>query len=83
MIRKILAPTDLSELSVNGFRHALAMVRELDAEVTIYHVVTGNEIAKFRRRKEEVAKDFAGLIATYETRLASFVEQNFSYHKSS
>ena len=79
MIRKILAPTDLSEFSVTGVRHALAMVRELDAEVTIYHVVTGNEIAKFRGRKERfVAKDFAGLIAAYETRLASFVEQNFS-----
>ena len=41
MIRKILAPTDLSELS--GVRYALAAARDLDAEVTIYHVVAADE----------------------------------------
>ena len=78
MIKKILAPTDLSKLSLAGVRHALTMARELDAEVTIYHVVTGNEIAKLRRRKEKTVADFADLIAAYEMRLASFVEQNFA-----
>jgi nucleotide-binding universal stress UspA family protein len=76
MIRKILAPTDLSKLSLAGVRHALTMARELDAEVIIYHVVTGNEIAKLRRPREKTVADFAGVIAAYEMRLASFVEQN-------
>jgi universal stress protein A len=80
MIKKILAPTDLSELSRAGVRCALITARELDAEVIIYHVVTGNDIANLGRRKEEtlVATDFSGFIAAYEMRLASFVEQNFA-----
>jgi hypothetical protein len=32
-IRKILAPTDMSDLSCVGLQYALAMARELDAEV--------------------------------------------------
>jgi nucleotide-binding universal stress UspA family protein len=80
MIRKILAPTDLSELSATGVRHALTTARGLDAEVTIYYVVTGNDITKFRRHKEErlVARDFAGLMTAYKLRLVRFVEQNFA-----
>ena len=80
MVKKILAPTDLSELSRAGVRYALTTARELDAEVIIYNVVTGNDIAKLGRRKEErfVATDFAGFIADYEMRLASFVEENFA-----
>jgi nucleotide-binding universal stress UspA family protein len=79
MVKKILAPTDLSELSRAGVRHALTTARELDAEVIIYHVVTGNDIANLGRRNEErfVATDFSGFIAAYETRLANFVEENF------
>jgi nucleotide-binding universal stress UspA family protein len=38
-IRKILAPTDLSELSCVGVRYALEMAKELSAEVIVYHVV--------------------------------------------
>jgi nucleotide-binding universal stress UspA family protein len=80
MIRKILAPTDLSELSATGVRYALTTARRLDAELTVYYVVTGNEITKFRRRKEErvVARDIAGLMTDYKLRLARFVEQNFA-----
>jgi nucleotide-binding universal stress UspA family protein len=42
-IRKILAPTDMSELSCVGVRYALEMARELSAEVTIYYVVPMGE----------------------------------------
>ena len=38
-IRKILAPTDLSELSAVGVRYALEMAKELNAEVLVYHAV--------------------------------------------
>ncbi|MBI3059520.1 MAG: universal stress protein, partial [Deltaproteobacteria bacterium] len=38
-IRKILAPTDFSELSQVGVRYALEMAESLGAEVIIYHVV--------------------------------------------
>jgi nucleotide-binding universal stress UspA family protein len=38
-VRKILAPTDLSELSCIGLRHALEMGRLRGAEVIVYHVI--------------------------------------------
>jgi nucleotide-binding universal stress UspA family protein len=39
-IKKILAPTDLSDLSQTGVRHALEMASSLGgAEVIVYHVV--------------------------------------------
>src|SRR5690242_988484 len=47
-VKKILAPTDLSENSQWGVRYALVVADKLDAAVTIYYVVTGNEIAGFR-----------------------------------
>ena len=79
-IKKILAPTDLSAFSEAGIRYALNAGRELGAEVIIYHVITGNEIAAFRhRRKEEkfVPRDYRGLIESYEMRLKSFIEEKF------
>ena len=38
-IKKILAPTDLSELSCIGLRHALEMGRLRGTEVIVYHVI--------------------------------------------
>jgi nucleotide-binding universal stress UspA family protein len=85
MIRKILAPTDLSELSQAGVRYALAAARDLDAEVTIYHVVTADEIRKLGdslKRHAFRASGFPNFLKsymhTYEAALAQFVGQNFS-----
>ena len=38
-VKKILAPTDFSELSGRGIRYALEMARDSSAEVIIYHVI--------------------------------------------
>jgi universal stress protein A len=38
-VKKILAPTDLSDLSCAGLRHALEMGRSHGAEVIVYHVI--------------------------------------------
>ena len=38
-VKKILAPTDFSELSKRGIRYALEMARDSSAEVIIYHVI--------------------------------------------
>lgn len=43
-IKKILAPTDLSDLSRAGVRHALEMARSLRAEVIVYHVISYEEV---------------------------------------
>jgi nucleotide-binding universal stress UspA family protein len=42
-IRKILAPTDLSDLSSVGVRYAMEMARDLSAEVIVLHVVPVGE----------------------------------------
>jgi nucleotide-binding universal stress UspA family protein len=42
-IRKILAPTDMSELSSVGVRYAFEMARELSAELVVFHVVPMSE----------------------------------------
>jgi nucleotide-binding universal stress UspA family protein len=38
-IKKILAPTDFSELSKIGIRYALEAARDVSAEVVVYHVI--------------------------------------------
>ena len=38
-VKKILAPTDFSELSKTGIRYALEMARDTSAEVIAYHVI--------------------------------------------
>jgi nucleotide-binding universal stress UspA family protein len=85
VIRKILAPTDLSELSQAGVRYALTAARDLDAEVTIYHVVAADELRKLGASFRERAFGASGLsnvlenyLHSYEVTLAQFVGQNFS-----
>ena len=85
MIRKILAPTDLSKLSQVGVRCALTVAKHFDAEVTIYHVVNGDELRKLGDRltgHSFVRSGFPNLLETYlhtyEVSLAQFVGQNFS-----
>ena len=38
-VKKILAPTDLSDISSAGLRYALEMGRSRSAEVIVYHVI--------------------------------------------
>lgn len=38
-VKKILAPTDFSDLSIAGIRYALETARDTSAEVVVYHVI--------------------------------------------
>jgi nucleotide-binding universal stress UspA family protein len=49
-IRKILAPTDLSELSQAGVRYALNLAKTMEAEVTVYHVVDYDTLTRYGQR---------------------------------
>lgn len=85
MIRKILAPTDLSEMSQAGVHYALTAARALNAQVIIYHVVGLEELktlgTRFRRHRSDES-GFPNLLESYlhtrEVSLAQFVGQNFS-----
>jgi nucleotide-binding universal stress UspA family protein len=50
-VRKILAPTDFSDLSKVGIRYALEMARDLCAEVIVYHAIDVGEQWTKRRTK--------------------------------
>jgi nucleotide-binding universal stress UspA family protein len=50
-IKKVLAPTDLSELSLSGLRYALEAVDE-DGELIVYHVIGPSE--EWLARHEEI-----------------------------
>ena len=85
-VKRILAPTDFSELSKVGIRYALEMARDVSAEVVVYHAIdVGGEwkdkppkVAAYHDRLEEsrrllekfVADNFADCIDLVEVRYA-------------
>jgi nucleotide-binding universal stress UspA family protein len=85
MMRKILAPTDLSELSRAGVRYALNKAKDHGAEVISYHVVTTDEMLKLGERvrkdgfrRSDSSNLLENFLETYRLSLARFVRQNFS-----
>lgn len=83
-IKKILAPTDLSELSQAGVRYALHLAKLLGAEVTAYHVVGSTELAQHREgpAEREVADltlwQTDRIVKSYQLALARFLNEHFS-----
>lgn len=83
-IKKILAPTDLSESSSAGVAYALDLARALGAEVTAYHVVSIEELAQFTAESEPGALNDASpwhaerLLRSYQLALARFLNEHFS-----
>jgi universal stress protein A len=72
-IKKILAPTDLSDLSLAGMRYALDMARVIGAEVTVYYVVGAEELMRYSHKG--LLDD---LIGKYDEALRRFVEVHCS-----
>jgi nucleotide-binding universal stress UspA family protein len=83
-IKKILAPTDLSDLSKAGVRYAIDLAATTGAEVNVYHVVSMDEIMSFSREmKEWSPADYPFhppplLLERYHAALARFLEEHFS-----
>ncbi|OGQ22056.1 MAG: hypothetical protein A3C54_04615 [Deltaproteobacteria bacterium RIFCSPHIGHO2_02_FULL_60_17] len=83
-ITKILAPTDLSELSEAGVRYALNLAKAVGAEVTVYNVVSSEELMRYgERMKDRIAGDAslsapASVLEKYQVALGTFLEQHFS-----
>jgi nucleotide-binding universal stress UspA family protein len=65
ILRKILAPTDFSDLSAIGVRYACRLAKDVGAEVTIFHVVVLDESGINKREMEE-----------HKQRLDEFVAKN-------
>lgn len=83
-IKKILAPTDLSELSEVGIRYALELAKEIGAEVTAYHVVNYDELIQYGEEMREVVQSSYtyrlpnSVLEGYQIALARFLSDHFS-----
>ena len=85
MIKKILAPTDLSNFSRAGVRYALNKARASSAELIIYHVFKVEDLRHLGERLTGHAVRAAGssnLLQAYhracEDKLATYLEKNFA-----
>jgi nucleotide-binding universal stress UspA family protein len=71
-VEKILAPTDLSELSRVGLEYALELARGWGAEVTVYHIANAAEIASYK------AYSIEDLLSKHQKTLGQFLDEHFA-----
>jgi nucleotide-binding universal stress UspA family protein len=74
-IRKILAPTDLSELSKLGIRYALEMACDIGAEVVVYFAIDLSGDWKDRYASPAHYRD---MVEDTRRQLGKFLAENFS-----
>jgi len=76
-IKKILAPTDLSELSLAGVRYALDLARTTGAEVVVYHVAWRDEFLRYEL--SHLQSSLLGpVLRKYRAQLNGFLDRHFS-----
>ena len=83
-LNKILAPTDMSELSRTGIRYAMELAEAQRAEVIVYHVIGYEEATSYYGTFDEAAPatvDFRPVHEIIEERrreLGKFLRGNFA-----
>jgi len=86
-VKKILAPTNFSELSKLGVRHALEMARIQGADVTVYHVADYKEVFPYPPGSEDGTGTYyltaEELLTVHELKhrrelMDTFLTENFS-----
>jgi nucleotide-binding universal stress UspA family protein len=73
-IKKVLAPTDLSELSRIGVRYAINLARSQGAEVIVYHAIS---VAEDWTSTHEDFAPVHGLIDQRKRELDEFLRRSF------
>jgi nucleotide-binding universal stress UspA family protein len=63
----------MSELSQAGVRYALDLARRVGAEVTVYHVLSTDELMHY-----ELGGPLSGILKKYEQMLQKFLDEHFS-----
>jgi nucleotide-binding universal stress UspA family protein len=71
-VEKILAPTDLSDISRLGLSYALDLARGWGAEVTVYHVTDAAELANYK------AASLQDLIEKRTKALGQYLNEHFA-----
>ncbi len=81
-IKKILAPTDLSDLSRAGVRFALETAATMGSEIVVYNVVGYHEALPYYEFEDaylaEQVPTIREVIEEHRKRLARFIEENFA-----
>ncbi|MGH7767773.1 MAG: universal stress protein [Candidatus Binatia bacterium] len=72
-IKKILAPTDLSDLSLAGVRYALELARTMGAEVAVYHAIEVEQLMH-----QSTAGLLDDVVKKYETAIKRFLKAQCS-----
>jgi universal stress protein A len=68
-IKKILAPTDLSDFSEAGVRCALELARTTGAEVTFYHAIGTEELLRYSQLRQ-----LDNIIEKHESAMCRFLD---------
>jgi nucleotide-binding universal stress UspA family protein len=74
-IKKILAPTDFSDVSKLGVRYALEMARDASAEVVVYHAIEAG--GEWKDNPSKVAA-YHDMLEERRRLLGKFVADNFA-----
>ncbi len=80
-IKKILVPTDLSELSEVGVRYALEMAASQGAEVVVFHVAHFRDVVRQRGYETSLQVHYETveeLLDDCKQRVAKFLQERFS-----
>lgn len=74
-VKRILAPTDLSQLSTLGVRYALELARDISAEVVIYFAI---DLGGDWKDRYATAMRYRDMVDDTRRQLDKFLAQNFS-----
>jgi nucleotide-binding universal stress UspA family protein len=81
-VKKILAPTDLSKLSLTGLRYAFNLAQSFNAEVTVYHIINRDELMHFSEQLQRFGNPIAigrhteNLLQESQAALSHFLQDN-------
>lgn len=76
-IKKILAPSDLSDMSETGVRYAFELARRLDAQVVVYYAVCLDEFVRYEvTHVRPLLMDV--LLEQHRLQLARFLDRRFA-----
>jgi nucleotide-binding universal stress UspA family protein len=74
-VKKVLAPTDFSELSKAGIRYALELARDTSAEVIVYHAIDVGE--EWKEIRAEITP-YHDMIEDNQRLLDKFLSEHFA-----
>ncbi|MFQ5917885.1 MAG: universal stress protein, partial [Candidatus Binatia bacterium] len=76
-LKKILSPTDLSELSEGGVRYALEIAESQGADVIVYHVIDSVRIPYSEKELATLYRRSLSSCSMFKDRIDKFLREAF------